>query len=297
MFDFLDHITLSVRGWAVVSVFAVVAVVFVVALCIWIPYIMIRDFVLLRKGKSALEKGDTQGAFEAYKRLFIANFCDGAVYENRSESPAEKAIMGMEQSMAKYGAPAVFQQILALHREGVRLEIQRAKLANDTQKNQSDNKVAKIKEQGRALLKTFSFPSSVQPNIGMSPQLGLNQQPDVPAGLPAYNAASAPVLAPTNGLEPLGPTAGYPQNLASQPPIGESADPNGLPPLAPIAANPQLRPTQQKAVPQPNATGQRNPAPEKIKINCTCGKSLVGKATLRGKIVNCPSCGTALKIE
>lgn len=297
MFDFLDHITLSARGWAVVSVFAVVAVVFVVALCIWIPYIMIRDFVLLRKGKSALEKGDAQGAFEAYKRLFIANFCDGAFYENRSESPAEKAIMGMEQSMAKYGAPAVFQQIVALHREGVRLEIKRAKLANDTQKNQSDDKVARIKEQGRALLKTFSFPSSAQPNIGVNPQLGMNQQPDVAVGLPAFNAASTPGLAPTNGLEPLGPTADYQQNLASQPPIGGSADPNGLPPLAPIAANPQLRPTQHKAAPQPNATAQRNSKPEKIKINCTCGKSLVGKATLRGKIVNCPSCGTALKIE
>ncbi len=39
------------------------------------------------------------------------------------------------------------------------------------------------------------------------------------------------------------------------------------------------------------------PQEDQIRIQCQCGKSLVGKASLRGKQIRCPACRPVLQIE
>jgi hypothetical protein len=85
-------------------------------------------------------------------------------------------------------------------------------------------------------------------------------------------------------------------NFNGDNPYGQSL-PNAMPNPVPNAPT-----TDPMASPFAQPTPQQMPAAlppqeDQIRIQCQCGKSLVGKASLRGKQIRCPACSTVLKVE
>lgn len=78
------------------KVVALVIVVFVAIMAIAIPFLIIREQILRRRGKKNLQAGSFPAAFAAFKRLLQINFCSDPIFSEAAKSSAEIAIAGMQ---------------------------------------------------------------------------------------------------------------------------------------------------------------------------------------------------------